>query len=122
MGRQNAKRPQPAVGMQAHARRVAPSKTNRATNAPVRSRKRLAIEARAASVAPTAPKGKLGHLIEAVAAEGGASIDELTARTGWQPHTVRAVISRLRRRGHAIALITTGGHKAYCLDAKADER
>ena len=32
-------------------------------------------------------------LIEMLRAEGGATIDEIVARTGWQPHTVRGVMS-----------------------------
>ena len=32
----------------------------------------------------------------------GASIDELTRALGWQPHTVRAAITGLRKRGYAV--------------------
>ncbi len=34
--------------------------------------------------------------------DGGASIDELIAATNWLPHTTRAAIAGLRRRGHTI--------------------
>lgn len=34
--------------------------------------------------------------------DAGASIEELAAATGWQPHTVRAVLTGLRKRGVVI--------------------
>ena len=34
--------------------------------------------------------------------KGGASINQLTAVTGWQPHTVRAALSGLRKSGAEI--------------------
>lgn len=34
--------------------------------------------------------------------EGGASIDELTAATGWQPHSCRAFLTGLRKKGWGI--------------------
>lgn len=36
---------------------------------------------------------KQAKLIEMLRAEGGATIDEITAATGWQPHTVRGAMS-----------------------------
>jgi hypothetical protein len=32
----------------------------------------------------------------------GATLPELTAATGWLPHTTRAVLTGLRKRGHTI--------------------
>jgi hypothetical protein len=32
----------------------------------------------------------------------GASLDELTAATGWLPHTNRAALTGLRKKGHAL--------------------
>jgi hypothetical protein len=34
--------------------------------------------------------------------ESGASLDELTAATGWQPHSCRAFLTGLRKKGWAI--------------------
>lgn len=30
----------------------------------------------------------------------GCSLDDLVAATGWQPHTTRAVLTGLRKKGH----------------------
>ncbi|MEQ8992762.1 MAG: DUF3489 domain-containing protein [Pseudomonadales bacterium] len=45
---------------------------------------------------------KLDALITKLSGRHGATIEQLTAETGWQRHTVRAALSRLRQRGHRI--------------------
>jgi hypothetical protein len=55
-------------------------------------------------------KAKLGAL---VARKRGATLDQLQKELGWQPHTARAAISRLRKAGHEIDLTETNGRKAY---------
>jgi hypothetical protein len=68
---------------------------------------------------PKLPSGKLGEIHGRIAAPGGATIDDLVASTGWQPHTIRAAFSRLRRRGFPIALLTDpDGRKAYRLESR----
>jgi|GEM_PF-3759824 len=42
--------------------------------------------------------GKLGFIACAVSRPEGASITDLVSMTGWQPHTVRSALSRLRCR------------------------
>ena len=61
------------------------------------------------------PTGKLGRVLNAVAATQGASLDELVELTGWQPHTARAALTRLRQRGFAVGLRETADRKAYHL-------
>ena len=61
------------------------------------------------------PTGKLGHVLNAVGAARGASLDELVELTGWQPHTARAALTRLRQRGFAVNLRETADRKAYHL-------
>jgi DNA-binding transcriptional regulator PaaX len=39
---------------------------------------------------------------EMLEGEGGASLDDLCKATGWQPHTVRAALSGMRKAGHVI--------------------
>ncbi len=43
----------------------------------------------------------------------GATLAQLQKELGWQPHTVRAAVSRLRKAGHKIELEETKGRKAY---------
>jgi hypothetical protein len=70
-----------------------------------------------AAAEPHWPGGKLGRVIEAVAAETGATLADLVALTGWQPHTARAALTGLRQRGFAIQLADQQGRKAYRLTA-----
>ena len=41
-------------------------------------------------------------MLELLHRDGGASLDDLTAATGWLPHTTRAVLTGLRKKGHQI--------------------
>ncbi len=45
---------------------------------------------------------KLSKVVELLSGVGGASISELTTQTGWLPHTTRAALTGLRKRGFAI--------------------
>jgi hypothetical protein len=62
------------------------------------------------------PGGKLGQVVERLSATGGATIDELMAETGWQRHTVRAALSRLKARGFEARPETRDNRKTYRLD------
>ena len=55
------------------------------------------------------PGGKLGVLLDAVSRPEGATLEDLTAASGWLPHTTRAAITRLRQRGFDVRLATGGG-------------
>jgi hypothetical protein len=60
----------------------------------------------AANVAPhTAPKAptKAETVIQLLQRPLGASLEELVGMTGWLPHTTRAALTGLRKKGHAIA-------------------
>ena len=61
------------------------------------------------------PGGKLGVLLEAVARPEGATLGDLTAASGWLPHTTRAALTRLRQRGYDVRLADTGPRRAYHL-------
>jgi len=61
------------------------------------------------------PGGKLVTLLDTVSRPQGATLEELTAASGWLPHTARAAITRLRQRGFDVRIATIGGRKAYHL-------
>jgi len=52
---------------------------------------------------------KLAGVMALLFRETGASIEELTATTGWLPHTTRAALTGLRKRGYAILREQRGG-------------
>ena len=64
---------------------------------------------------PRHPTGKLGEVLQAISAEAGATLAEITTLTGWLPHTARAAVTGLRKRGFDVALIQQNGRKAYRL-------
>ena len=55
---------------------------------------------------PSAPRGgtKLAQVVELLQRDRGATINELIETTGWLPHTTRAALTCLRKRGFAVAL------------------
>ena len=67
----------------------------------------------------TAPGGKLGAVLSALATEDGVTLAALVSLTGWLPHTARAALCRLRQRGYPIRLLGTAGSRAYHLDTPA---
>lgn len=71
----------------------------------------------ASSRAAATKKAKLEALL---ARARGATLAQLHKELGWQPHTVRAAISGLRKAGHTIDLEERNGRKAYRLAACSD--
>jgi hypothetical protein len=61
------------------------------------------------------PTGKLGDVLQAISAGAGATLSEITALTGWLPHTARAAVTGLRQRRFPVQLIEREGRKAYRL-------
>ena len=70
-----------------------------------------AIDRPDSGVAPTpiSPRGgtKIAQVIELLQRGVGATLAELIAATGWLPHTMRAALTGLRKRGYAVG---TNGH------------
>ncbi|EQB30371.1 DUF3489 domain-containing protein [Sphingobium ummariense] len=66
------------------------------------------VEPPAAADAPSSPvpvarrETKAGMLLALLRREGGATLPELISATGWLPHTVRAALTGLRKKGHAV--------------------
>jgi hypothetical protein len=61
-------------------------------------------QAPSAGSGPNAPRpgSKLADVIALLDRDAGASIAELISATGWLPHTTRAALTGLRKRGYAI--------------------
>jgi Protein of unknown function (DUF3489) len=47
---------------------------------------------------------KLARVIGLLRREGGATLAELVAATGWLPHTTRSALTSLRKRGYEVTL------------------
>ena len=55
---------------------------------------------------------KQARVIELLRTKAGANIDALVKATDWQPHSVRAAISGLRKSGYKVETKQTEGQKA----------
>ena len=51
---------------------------------------------------PACGPTKQALIIGLLQREGGATLDDLVAATGWLPHTTRAALTRLRQAGHVL--------------------
>ena len=56
--------------------------------------------------APAAPvpkaESKIAQVIALLQRKEGTTLDEMVAVTGWLPHTTRAALTGLKRKGHTI--------------------
>ena len=48
------------------------------------------------------PESKIAQVIRLLERDAGASLDELVEATGWLPHTTRAALTGLKKKGHVI--------------------
>ena len=55
-----------------------------------------------AHASASGPATKSATVLTLLRREQGVTLPELVEATGWQPHTTRAMLTGLRRKGHAI--------------------
>ena len=67
----------------------------------------------------TASKSKKARLEGLLGRPRGATVWQLQKALDWQPHTIRAAISRLRKDGTEITLDRSGKTPAYRIDTAA---
>jgi hypothetical protein len=60
---------------------------------------------------------KLALVIGLLGAKGGATLDGLVKATGWQPHTIRAALTGLRKRGYELERKRQDGETTYRITA-----
>jgi Protein of unknown function (DUF3489). len=65
------------------------------------------------------PVSKIGTVLSLLQREEGATLDEMIAATGWLPHTTRAALTGLRKKGHVIAKDKRGDMTCYRIAAEA---
>ena len=66
---------------------------------------------------PAKPLSKIGMVADLLRRKGGATLAELIAATGWLPHTTRAALTGLRKKGHGIERSSRGGVTSYSISA-----
>lgn len=56
---------------------------------------------------------KQSLVIDLLKRDGGATLDDMVTATGWLPHTTRAALTGLRKKGHKIAKEKVEGATRY---------
>lgn len=62
---------------------------------------------------------KSAAVIALLQRDGGATLAELIAATGWLPHTTRAALTGLRKKGHVIERTRRGEETCYRITTAA---
>lgn len=65
------------------------------------------------SAAPQKVPSKQQQLAALIVRDEGATLDQMIAATGWLPHTTRAALTGLRKRGYAISSDKIDGVRTY---------
>jgi hypothetical protein len=79
---------------------------------------REVAEVRAAVAAPAPERiSKTAAVLALLGREAGATMGEIIAATGWLPHTTRAALTGLRKKGHAIVRGKRDGETCYRVEA-----
>lgn len=66
---------------------------------------------------PAKAMSKAAQVLELLQRPEGSSLDDLVAATGWLPHTTRAALTGLRKKGHAVVRTKTDGQTRYTIAA-----
>lgn len=64
---------------------------------------------------------KIDAVIALLQREGGATLDELVAATGWLTHTTRAALTGLRKKGHTLQSEKVDGARRYRITASRNQ-
>ena len=71
-----------------------------------------------AAALPTVPS-KTATVVAMLQREDGAALGDLVAATGWLPHTTRAALTGLRKKGHVIEKTKVDGTTTYRIASAA---
>jgi hypothetical protein len=59
------------------------------------------------------PASKIAQVLTLLGRDDGATLDELVAATGWLPHTTRAALTGLRKKGRTLTKTKRGDATCY---------
>jgi Protein of unknown function (DUF3489) len=113
----------PAVGVD-EAVLPSPSRSNPAATRSEVGEESGRTKVRNASVATSAPRAgtKIGDVVNLIQRDCGATLEELVAATGWLPHTARAALTGLRKRGFAVSIDRSDKTRGGAYRIICDER
>lgn len=68
---------------------------------------------RRTAVESVKPQSKTDDVIALLSRREGATLNDMIAATGWLPHTTRAALTSLRKKGHDITSEKVEGVRTY---------
>ena len=92
-------------------------------NAAAKPTRKMAREPKADLVSASSPKrtSKSAAVLAMLLSPEGATLNQLAIATGWLPHTARAALTGLRKKGHeVISDKPAGGVRTYRVTAGAE--
>lgn len=72
-----------------------------------------------ADPAPAKRPNKTSLILDLLLQPKGATINQLIEATGWLPHTTRAALTGLKKKGHAVISEKVESVRRYRIDAAA---
>ena len=63
------------------------------------------------------PQSKAALVLDLLRRDIGATLEQLVAATGWLPHTTRAALTGVKKKGHALRSDKVDGVRIYRVDA-----
>ena len=95
--------------------------TNTDTKLAAKRLRKMAREPQAheAKPAPVQRETKIDTVLGLLSHPEGATIAQLVAATGWLPHTTRAALTGLKKKGHAVGSTKIDGTRLYRIEGSA---
>jgi DNA-binding IclR family transcriptional regulator len=78
------------------------------------------VEAEPAAAEPRL-QSKTAAVLELLRRPEGATIEDITGMTGWQRHTIRAALTGLKNKGHAVEREKVNGVSRYRITKAAGQ-
>ena len=80
--------------------------------------RKMAREPEAMPPAPVEPRvNKSDLVIGLLQRPGGAALNEIVTTTGWLPHTTRAALTGLKKKGHQVTSEKSDGVRRYRIES-----
>ena len=75
-----------------------------------------------AAQAETKPKSKASLVQDLLTRSEGATLEQMVAATGWLPHTTRAALTGLKKKGYAVTSTKDDGLRTYRIATAEHDR
>jgi len=95
------------------------ARTPQANASPANSEQETPPSVQPADDEAAKPDSKIARVIALLKRPEGATLEEMISATGWLPHTTRAALTGLKKKGHTIVRTKRGGVTCYRITPEA---